>query len=435
MDGYTEELLNNSYPLFTENDLAPLIESVKDKKVVMLGESTHGTAEFYEWRRVISLELLRNHGFDFIAVEGDWPSCQYVCHYIQSDEESLDPKKVLSTFTRWPTWMWANVEVLKLMNELRGINKEKSTKIGFHGLDVYSLMDSIDEVIKSLSEIDTELANQAKELYACFSSYQHDEIKYARSLFLMPEGCEEECVKALKKILAHKLNDKSKIPILFNAIQNAKIIKNAESYYRSMVSIEDKSWNVRDKHMMETLEMLLDYYGKGSKGIVWEHNTHIGDYRGTDMVLNGQVNIGGLAKQRLGDKNVSLIGFTTNQGEVIASHAWDGPVEIMSIPEARPQSLEQVIHSDIVPKLGSSNLFILLDDLEKSSALLDFKGHRAIGVVYHPSHDRRGHYVPTSLPKRYDAMVFFDKTKPLTPLNIGFDKHKFPESFPYGSRI
>jgi len=434
MDDYSEELLASSRPLSNKNDLKPLIDSIKDKKVVMLGESTHGTQEFYEWRRDISLELLRNHQFDFIAVEGDWPSCQDICHYIQSIEEE-DPLKVLRTFSRWPTWMWANSIILKFMDDLKKLNKDRKTKVGFHGLDVYSLMDSIDEVIKSLSKIDLDLAHKAKELYACFNPYRHDEIKYARSLFLMPEGCEEECIQALKSVLSHKLEDKSKYNILFNAIQNAKIIRNAENYYRAMVSIEDKSWNVRDRHMMETLEMLLNYYGKNSKGIVWEHNTHIGDYRGSDMVLNGQVNIGGLAKERLGEKNVGLVGFSTYKGTVTASHAWDGPIEVLTIPEARPQSLEQIFHENIVPELQSEKFYVILNDLHKSSRLFEFKGHRAIGVVYHPENDRRGHYVPTSLAKRYDALIYIDKTKALQPLNIKFDQHKFPESYPYGNRL
>jgi erythromycin esterase-like protein len=201
-----------------------------------------------------------------------------------------------------------------------------------------------------------------------------------------------------------------------------------------MISLDDQSWNIRDHHMLETLTMLMDHYGPYSKGIVWAHNTHVGDYRGTDMVLRGEINLGGLAKERYGDHKVSLIGLSTYVGSVIASHAWEGPVQVLPIPEARLQSLEYLMHN-LSLEMGPKNFYVLLDEAKKNSILLEFKGHRAIGVVYHPESDKRGHYVPTSLPKRYDGFIYIDETHPLTPLKLGSDQKKFPDSFPFGARL
>ena len=433
MNTYADEIKRRARPFGRDVELNPLIDKIKDKKVVMLGESSHGTSEYYEWRREISLELIRNHGFNFIAVEGDWPPCQKANNFIQG-LESKNQINVLSSFDRWPTWMWANTDVAELLDELKKHNENSEDKTGFHGLDVYSLVDSIDETVKCLSRIDPVLAQKAKKMYSCFDPSRHDEKEYARSLFRFPEGCREEVISTLKEILSVRLKNVENEGNLFDAIQNARIVKNAESYYRAMVSFEDDSWNVRDRHMEETLEMLMNHYGKNAKGIVWEHNTHIGDYRATDMDLQGQVNIGGLARQKFGEENVSLIGFGTYSGTVIASHAWDGPVQTLPVPEAVPGSLEDICHG-VSQETGYQDFYVTFENIPRNSPLSEFKGHRAIGVVYHPEHERRGNYVPTVLPKRYDAFIFLNETHALTPLTVGFDPRKFPESYPYGSRV
>lgn len=410
-------------------DISDLINEIKDKKVVMLGESSHGTSEYYQQRTRISLELIKNHGFQFIAVEGDWPPCQKVSAYIAEDDSS-DATHVLRAFDRWPTWMWANTDVAQLLDEI----KSTGLKPGFHGLDVYSLIDSIDETVKSLHKIDPSLAKEVRVLYSCFGPFYLDEKEYARSLLQFPEGCRDEVISALEKTLRIKLTDASREPYLFDAIQNAKIIKNAERYYRAMVSLEDDSWNVRDHHMMETLEMLFEHYGENAKGIVWEHNTHIGDYRATDMELYGHINIGGLAREAFGKENVALIGFGSYEGTVIASHAWDGPIQTLEVPRARNETIEHYCH-EVCKSIGLSEFFMSFSETEEHSALNEFYGHRAIGVVYDPEHERRGNYVPTKLSQRYDAFIFIDETHALTPLHVGFDPRKFPESYPYGSRI
>lgn len=431
MNSYENELRLRSKPLVYFSDVKPLIDSIKDKKVVMLGESSHGTSEFYQWRKEISLELITRHGFNFIAVEGDWPPCYQVNHFL-NNPQGKSSHQVLKAFDRWPTWMWANTDVAELINELMKWNKNREEKAGFYGLDVYSLVDSIDETIRSLKEIDPHLAQKASRTYSCFDPYRKDEKEYARSLFRFPEGCREEVVKTLQELLSLKLQRRMDSD-LFNAIQNARIVKNAESYYRAMVSFDDDSWNVRDRHMMETLDTLFEYYGQDAKAIVWEHNTHIGDYRATDMVLHGQINIGGLAREKYGQENVSLVGFGTYTGTVIASHAWDGPALTLPVPEAKIESLEDHCHN-LSQKMGS-DFFLLFDDAPSESVLNRSIGHRAIGVVYHPEYERRGNYVPTILPKRYDAFVFIDKTHALVPFQVGFDPRKFPESYPHGTRL
>ena len=433
MNEYSAAIFNHSRPLRDTNDLSPLIDAIKDRRIVMLGESSHGTSEFYDWRKRISLELIRNHGFDFIAVEGDWPPCERVNRFLTGDDDE-DVLQILKTFDRWPTWMWANLEFAEFLVELKKINLERRKPVAFYGLDVYSLMDSIDEVYNCLQAIDPKFAHEIKSKYSCFTPFKNDEKDYARSLFLMPEGCGEEVASALEMIHNYNLKDPLKKNDLFSAQQNARIIRNAEVYYRSMVSIDDNSWNVRDRHMLETLETLFDHHGDHSKVIIWEHNTHIGDYRGTDMVLQGQVNLGGLARERFGEKNVFLVGFGSFSGTVIASHAWDGPIQTLPVPEARQQSIEAILH-ELIDSVGTPDFYFFLDVNDNASPLVEFKGHRAIGVVYHPDFDRRGNYVPTSLSKRYDAFIFLDETHALTPLTVGFDPRKLPESYPYGSRL
>jgi len=362
-------------------------------------------------------------------VEGDWPACQGIDSYVKG--KSQDALSTMRGFSRWPTWMWANTEILELMDELRKLNESVADPAGFHGLDVYSLFESLDEVLKMLKSYDGDLRDKVEELYSCFEPYRHDERAYARSLVKFPQGCRKEVTQALKEILAARLQDGEKV---FDLEQNARIIREAEQYYAAMVSLEDDSWNVRDQHMMTTLEDLLSHYGEGSKAIVWAHNTHIGDYRATDMLVRGEVNLGGLARQRFGEENVALIGFSTYEGEVIASHAWDGPTQKLKIPPGKPESLEEILHG-LVPQIGASHYFVNLKNADSHSSLRKVIGHRAIGVIYYPELEQRGNYVPTIPAGRYDGLIFCDRTKALEPLNVKFAKEKIPESYPFGTRI
>ncbi len=434
LNDYAKALMKITSPLKSEADLSPLIDQISQSKIVMLGESTHGTNEFYRWRNFISRELIAKHGFNFVAVEGDWPPCQALSQFVthQTEEDSLGS---LAHFTRWPTWMWANTEIQDFIEWMRTHNADMRKEVTFHGLDVYSLFESIDEVIKSLRKVSPAIAQKAQHFYSCLAAYSQDEMSYARSLFKIPEGCQQEVINALDLIMNSKLLDhgvhKNEI---FDVTQNAKIIRNAEKYYRSMLFSDENSWNVRDQHMMETLENLFEHHGPHAKGIIWAHNTHVGDYRATDMANRGEVNLGGLAREIYGEENVSLVGFGTNSGTVVASEAWDGPVQIFNIPFGKPGSLEDEYHQ-VSRSLISSNLFSLFDRHHKDPTLSSSIPHRAIGVVYHPDGDYRRNYVPTSLNNRYDAFVFIDETHALTPLGMPFDNKKFPETYPFGTRL
>ena len=421
-------------PFRTSQDISVLARKLGNARVVMLGEASHGTHEFYDLRRELSLELLKNHGFNFISVEGDWPPCFHLNNFVRS--QSTDLKSVLQHFHRWPTWMWDNQEVYQLALGMQEINRSRADddKVGFFGLDVYSFFESISVVLERLRQLDVSLYRKANMMYGCFHGYLEDNEKaYARSLMQFPEGCKREAISVLNTLL--QIHTEKKNPqeeAFFDALQNSRIVANAENYYRTMILGDEDSWNVRDRHMMETLEVLLSRYGeKNSKAIVWAHNTHIGDYRATSMKKHGQINIGGLARELLGEDQVKLVGFGTYEGEVIASHAWDGDIEIMPVPPAKPGSYDDLLHQAAV-KSGLAQFWVDLDEEPHSKTLEKIRGQRAIGVVYHPALERYGNYVPTQLSRRYNAFVFVDRTSPLSPLDKRFVESEIPETFPSG---
>ncbi|MGZ3692841.1 MAG: erythromycin esterase family protein [Bdellovibrionota bacterium] len=429
------EAIQLAVPFQKTSDLASLVDRLALSRIVMLGESSHGTHEFYEWRRAISLELMKNHGFSFIAVEGDWPPCWSLNNFLHGQGANI--RSVLHGFSRWPTWMWANEEVALLARDLRALNEAlpASRKVGFFGLDVYSLFESVDAVLSEVAKTSPLLARQLRTRYECFDPFARDEIAYAKSLIHIPAGCQNAVLTNLQDILAKRLKEKNRLSSpfgdsLFNAEQNARTVANAESYYRSMITGED-SWNIRDRHMLETLNTLLERHGEGSKAIVWAHNTHVGDYRATDMLAQGQINIGGLAREKWGEDRVSLVGFGTYEGEVIAAQAWDGRIEKMPLPRGAEGSYESAFHK-VAQAKGPEFWLDLTSEQAKSGPLREIRGHRAVGVVYHPAYERRGNYVPTSLADRYDHFLFFNKTSGLKPILQDFEHHEIPETWPQG---
>ncbi len=419
--------IEHLYVPFEEiRDLKRILDSLGGCRVVMLGEATHGTHEFYEWRRLISSYLIENLGFRFIAVEGDWPPCWKVNDYIHSRAEG-DARDALMAFQRWPTWMWANSDIWDLVTWMKRYNDNSADedRVSFYGLDVYSLFESVDEVIRLVSEIKPALAKEVRERYACFDPFERDEKAYARSLIKNSHGCEREVLETLLLLLDLKDDHIS----VFNAQQNARIVANAENYYRTMVEDEEDPWNVRDSHMHDTLEHLFRRHGENSKAIIWAHNTHIGDYRATDMVERGQINIGGLARQKWGDEAVALIGFGTYEGEVIASPAWGGPTVRMTVPPGREGSIEHGFHQAALRRDVEQFVLDLRDHRDR---FREVRPHRAIGVVYNPRYDQFANYVPTSLSERYDVFLFFDRTTALRPLVQELDRTKLPETWPLG---
>ena len=424
------EITNRSVPFADISDFTPLIDVIKDKRIVMLGESTHGTKEFYEWRNLLTAELIRNHGFNFIAIEGDWPPAEQVNKFVhgKAGESSF---AALTEFSRWPTWMWGNAEMVGFMDFLKGWNQTHGTQVGFHGLDVYSLFESIEQVIEGLRKLNPKLAKRIKSQYACFDPYWNNERAYTRSLLNYSDGCGKQVGQVFEEL--KRIQDPNSSEWI-NIVQNARIVKNAESYYHAMTLHNDESWNIRDRHMLETLDSLLANYGKNSKAVIWEHNTHVGDYHATDMIAQGQVNLGGLAREQFGRHNVALVGFTTFKGSVMASNMWDGPMKKMDLPSARAGSLEATLH-EAIPFVGNSDYYLLFDQVQDGSPLKDYRGHRAIGVVYRSHPENRAHYVPSAVADRYDALVFIDETSALTPLRLNFDPRKVPETYPFGTRI
>ncbi|MDP9348557.1 MAG: erythromycin esterase family protein [Gemmatimonadota bacterium] len=430
-DGLIERIREVQHPLRGPEDLGPLLERIGDARLVLLGEASHGTSEYYTWRHAISERLVREKGFSFIAVEGDWPDCYRVNRYVKGWAGSGESaREVLHAFDRWPTWMWANEEVVALAEWLRRWNdrQPEERKVGFYGLDVYSLWDSMDAVQKYLERVDPEAARRARRAYGCFDPYEEDVQEYAMATALVPTSCENEVVAMLHEMRrkAPEYREDGR-EAYFNAEQNALVARNAELYYRTMVRGGGASWNVRDTHMIETLERLVRHHGPGAKAIVWEHNTHIGDARATDMARAGMVNVGQLARERWGD-DVVLVGFSSYRGSVIAGEEWGASMRRMPVPPARDGSWEALLH-----EAGAEDRLLLTHELEEVPEATEARGHRAIGVVYNPGHERWGNYVPTLMPLRYDALIYLDETRALRPLHM--EAHadgEPPETYPFG---
>jgi erythromycin esterase len=423
------EIINQYHPIETAKDLDPLIESIGDAKYVLLGEASHGTHEYYTWRTAISKRLIQEKGFSFIAVEGDWPDCyrinRFVKDYSDTGAKALD---VLQEFRRWPTWMWANWEIAVLMEWIHDLNKKRPMqyRIGFYGLDVYSLWESMDVIVNYLRKADPKAAALAIDALRCFEPYEEGQ-DYARAMLHLSANCTTEVLKLLKEVKnrSHRYDHDREAAL--NAEMNAQVIANAEEYYRSMISFRDESWNIRDSHMVATLNSLMDFHGRSAKAIVWEHNTHVGDARFTDMRNEGMHNVGQLVREQHNDgKEVYIVGFASYQGTVIAARTWGENMQEMNVPPAMEGSVEEILHSE------SANDKLIVFDSDHSVTKLDyFMGHRAIGVVYHPEREK-GNYVPTLVTSRYDALLYFDETEALHPLHLKPDGDQMPDTYPFG---
>lgn len=421
-----------SCPLQSKAALQPLFDYIGDARIVMLGEASHGTHEYYTWRNYISKRLVEEKGFNFIAVEGDWPDCYRLNRFVKGyDIYNNSAFKVLHAFNRWPTWMWANWETVALADWLQkhnaGLPVDK--KVGFYGLDIYSLWESMESIMQYLKKTDAAALKVAEEAFRCFEPYRKEQgVSYTRASQFVPELCENEVVHLLKEIQQKLPQYNSDHENVLSAEQNALITVNAEKYYRVMIKGGPHSWNVRDRHMADTLERLLKFHGENSKAIVWEHNTHIGDARATDMVNEGMYNIGEIARVQHHDKGIVLVGFGSYKGTVIAGKSWGANMQLMQMSGARKGSWEYLLH-----KAGKENKLLLMDDFLNNDILLENHiGHRAIGVVYNPQYEQYGNYIPTILPLRYNAFIYLDETKALYPLHLVPDGHLMPETYPFG---
>lgn len=424
-----EELQSVTRELNDPTALTSLVDHLGDSQVVLIGEASHGTSEYYRWRSWLSAQLIQKHDFSFVAVEGDWTDCYEVNRYVKGLADEETGRGVLSAFERWPTWMWANWEVLDFVDWLASYDegRDSGEMAGFYGLDVYSLFESMRALIDALEDIDPDAAADARDAYRCFEPYGEDAKEYAREVRLTPESCEDAVVDVLTKLTEDDLDHgDDHRDQRFNAEQNALVAKNAEEYYRAMVGGGADSWNIRDRHMAETLNRLLEHHGGDAKGIVWAHNTHVGDARATDMERRGRLNIGQLVREKSDFGDVALVGFGSHRGSVIAGEQWDAPMERMTVPSAQRGSYEDIFH-----RAGERNRLLVMDELDGSSALEEERGHRAIGVVYNPNRES-GNYVPTVLPERYDAFIHLDETEALHPLSMHTDREAVPELYPWG---
>ncbi|MCF8476698.1 MAG: protein-L-isoaspartate(D-aspartate) O-methyltransferase [Pseudolabrys sp.] len=411
-----------------EADLAPLLERIGDARVVLLGEASHGTSEFYSMRERISRALIQRKGFNFIAIEGDWPDAAHIDHYVRHREV---PPSEWTAFARFPTWMWRNNEVRGFVDWLRTYNagRKPDARVAFHGLDLYSLYNSISSVLGYLDKVDPASAKVARQRYGCLTPWQSDPATYGRAALTGAyPTCEDDVVRTLKDLLAKQQSYTTYDGERFlDAVQNARLVANAERYYRIMYYGSRASWNLRDEHMFGTLKNLLAHHGENSKGIVWAHNSHIGDASATEMAARGEHNIGQLCRKEFGERCYA-IGFGTDRGTVAAATDWDGPMEVKTVRPALDHSYEKLCHDS-----GVARFMLPLRDHASAhvQGLLKPQLERAIGVIYRPETERASHYFEAVLPRQFDEYIWFDETSAVTPFKTA-ELEGLPDTYPFG---
>jgi protein-L-isoaspartate(D-aspartate) O-methyltransferase len=408
--------------------LDSLLKRIGDARVVLLGEASHGTSEFYQMRERISRELIMKQGFRFVAIEGDWPDATRIDHYVRHMEY---PPSEWTAFARFPTWMWRNNEVRAFVDWLREHNAllKPGQRTAFHGLDLYSLYDSIRAVLKYLDEVDPSTARVARERYGCLTPWQSDPATYGHAALTGTyPTCESEVATVLTDLLhKHRAYAEKDGERFLDAVQNARLVTNAEQYYRIMYYGSRASWNLRDEHMFETLKTLLTFYGSKAKAIIWAHNSHIGDAAATEMSSRGEHNIGHLCRREFGDK-VYAIGFGTNSGTVAAASNWDGPMEIKAVLPAIPESYERCCHESGV---RSFCLHLRQSGVGGLESLRKPRLERAIGVIYRPETELASHYFQAILPEQFDEYIWLDQTKAITPFDTK-TLEEMPDTYPFG---
>jgi protein-L-isoaspartate(D-aspartate) O-methyltransferase len=412
-------------------DLRPLLDRLAEARVVLLGEATHGTAEFYQLRARITRELVARHGFRIVAAEADWPDAARVDRWLRGREVATETPPA---FQRFPTWMWRNREFLSLLEWLRRFDQGRPAddQAGFYGLDLYSLFHSMQAVLGYLREVDPPTAAVAGQRYGCLTPWEGDPAAYGRAALTSRYGdCEAEVVAMLRELLARRLDFAARDgERFFDALQNARLVADAERYYRVMYYGSRESWNLRDQHMFDTLVALLDFRGPASKAVVWAHNSHVGDAAATEMGARGEHNIGQLCRQRFGSAAYT-IGFGTDHGTVLAADAWDEPGRVMTVRPARADSYEGAAHESGVRR------FLLPLRHSPAAAVLDAlwrpRLERAIGVIYRPQTELMSHYFQACLPAQFDEWIWLDETRAVTPLpGRGEPAGAEAETFPFG---
>lgn len=415
-----------NYPLANSRDLDPLMDRIGNARFVLLGEASHGTHEFYTWRTAITKRLINEKGFNLIAVEGDWPDCYRLNRYIKGyDYQDKSVLQMLATFNRWPTWMWANWEVAALIEWLKERNTHRSPdhKVGFYGLDVYSLWESMETLIHYLKNNDPAAADIAERAMSCFARYGRDERAYAQAS--KHYSCKDDTIHLLQRIRERSTNYNHDPEAALNTMQNAHIAVEAENYYSCMVRFDNESWNIRDRHMKDTINRIMRFYGPDAKIIIWEHNTHVGDARYTEMKEDGMLNVGQLLREQHSDDEVVVVGFGSFEGKVIAARQWDGAIQELDVPPAKMGSIEDALNEEF-----DEDRLLIFDLNKKNERFRKMVPHRAIGVVYQPEREQHN-YVMSAINGRYDAFLFFKRTSALHPMHIKGDLHQVPETYPF----
>ena len=422
-------------------DYEPLLALIGHAHFVLLGEASHGTHEFYRERAQITKRLIQEKGFTAVAVEADWPGAYRVNRYVRGVSDDTESVEALANFKRFPTWMWRNADVLDFVGWLRSYNDTRAsgdTPVGFYGLDLYSLHASIVAVLGYLDKVDPEAARRARYRYGCFEHFGEDTQAYGYAASIgLSKSCEDQVVSQLtelqRRAAQYAGRDGRVAPDeFFYAEQNARLVKNAEEYYRSMFRGRVSSWNLRDCHMAETLAALathLQGQRQRAKIVVWEHNSHLGDARATEMGQAGELNVGQLVRERYGQDAV-LIGFSTYSGTVTAATEWGGPAERKRVRPALSDSYEALFHELDLGRF----LVVLRDGGAAITSLRQPRLERAIGVIYRPETERLSHYFSVRLPEQFDAVLHCDETRAVEPLErtATWEKGEAPETFPSG---
>jgi erythromycin esterase-like protein len=419
-DALVPRLRNTVHPLIGDHtDYDDLVDLAGRSSFMLLGEASHGTHEFYAQRAEITKRLIAEKGYRAVAVEADWPDAYRVNRYVQGLGSDRSADAALSGFERFPTWMWRNRDVLEFVDWLREHNREGGPPAGFYGLDLYSLHASARAVLDYLKNVDPDAARRAGYRYGCFEHFGEDVQAYGYAAgFGLSESCEREAIEQLVELRRHAVEYAQRDGRLaqddyFFAEQNARVVKNAEEYYRAMFRGRVSSWNLRDTHMADTLDALvahLEAQAPGVKVVVWAHNSHLGDARATRMGDDGEVNVGQLVRQRHPGRAV-LVGFTTHDGTVTAAPSWDGPAEQKRVVPSLPGSWEWLFH-----QTGLARWYLRLREQAIADELQGRRLERAIGVIYRPETERASHYFDADLPRQFDAVLHFDRTKAVEPL-------------------
>jgi erythromycin esterase-like protein len=421
------------------NDYDALLDLIDDSRIVLLGEASHGTHEFYFERAAITKRLIAEKDFTVLAIEADWPDASRVHRYVRSTSDDANANEALSGFRRFPTWMWRNTVVVEFVEWLREFNKDidpKRAPTGFYGMDLYSLHASIDAVLSYLQKLDPDAAKRARVRYSCFDHFSREPQEYGYAATVgAAESCEDAVVEQLAELrrkAGEFLSRDGEVATeeLFFAEQNARLVKNAEQYYRSMFRGRASSWNLRDRHMVETIEALVAHLNgsRQPKAIIWAHNSHLGDARATEMSQHGELNVGQLIREHYGEEAV-LVGFSTHHGTVTAASDWGERAERKNVRPALEGSYEELFH-----QTGLEQFWIDLRNVGDKVGVLDGpRLERAIGVIYRPETERLSHYFNARLPRQFDAIIHIDETRAIEPLERTsiWDEGELPETYPF----